>query len=207
MWISGEEAGKETNIAKHPSPGTTASRHSTNGQGTATNPCRISAMWLPLRSEVESLRHSSQTAVTGVRVMPVDCLSLEPGLFPPLTLAQQVGLAEGCQEDAGSSAEGLRFPFAARMTCGPSRMRQSALPLYASTGSGGHRLACIWARKRGDPVESRVYLAIFKNLFQKYVGCLDHLSCLQLCRLISLWVRVVAGKGAVEIPHIHQVQG
>lgn len=27
----------------------------------------------------------------------------------------------------------------------------------------------MWARKRGDPVESRVYLAIFKNLLHKYV--------------------------------------
>lgn len=101
--------------------------------------------------------------------MPVDLLSLEAALCPPPTLAQQVGLAESCQEGAESSAAGLRLPFSARMSCGPSRKGQSALPLYALTGRGGHRLACVWARKRGDTVESRVYLLIFKNLLKKYV--------------------------------------
>lgn len=87
-------------------------------------------------------------------------------MCPPSTLAQQMGLAGSCQEGTGSSAAGLRLPFAACRTCGPSRRRQSALPLYAPTTQSGHRLACMWARKRGDPVESRAYLPIFKNLLQ-----------------------------------------
>lgn len=87
-----------------------------------------------------------------------------------------------------------------------------AHPLHAPTGLGGHRPACMWARKRGDPVESRVYLfilflRIYFRILHRDLGSLDHLSCLQLCRLIPLWARVVGGRGAVESPHTHPVRG
>lgn len=115
------------------------------------------------------------------------------------TQAQQMGLAGSCQEGAGSSAAELRFPLAACMTCGPSRRRQSALPLYAPTDQSGHRPVCMWALLwRAELIY--LFLRIYLRWLCWDLGCLDHLSCLQLCRLSSLWVRVVGGSREPSYP-------